>query len=34
MTIQASATYDPLFPFLAWFEPNMTVTEQLTLRVE
>jgi len=34
MTIQASATYDPLFPFLAWFQSNMTVTEQLTLRVQ
>ena len=34
LTMRASATFDPYFPFLPGLQENMTVTEQLTLRVQ
>lgn len=34
VTLDASATYDPIFVNMAWFSSNMTIQQDLTLRVK
>ncbi len=34
VTLDASASYDPIFVNMAWFSSNMTIQQDLTLRVK
>lgn len=34
VTMQASVTMDPFFPFMPWYGANQSVMEQLTIRVQ
>jgi hypothetical protein len=34
VTLNATATYDPIFVDMGWFSSNMTIQQDLTLRVK